>query len=666
MGDDKTRWFREELAAVKPPEKITISDWAGKFRVLGTHSAIRGPYQLEMVPFFIPILNAGQDPEIDEIVLSKPSQIGGTDAVLNILGFYVDQDPSPCLLVLSDERTAKYVSSARIAPMFRDSHHLSRLYDRNEFTKTEINFPNGAYIAVVWASSVAQLATRAIRIVYFDEIDKPGYGVATKEGDALFLGRQRTETFPQGYRKLIYSSTPTYETGNITTELESCDAIFDFHVPCPECGQMQPLGWSAEYLHGFEDGMYRGEDGTSHKFGGIVWEGGREATKKQIDETSGYACGECGSIWNTQQKNEAVRVGRMVPRSELNGYERKIGFHLNRIYSLFDGGRIERLIEEWIRIFKLSGVKRRKALQGFVNSALAEPWKQVVAQYTATKVLRARCDLQPQTVPETTVALTAGVDVQLRGFWFVVRAWASDYTSWLVHYGFLQAWEDVENLLFETRYPVIGKDLKLGIWRAAIDTGGGKGEFDVFSMTESTYFWIRQNSIGRGCRVWGTKGSSRPLQGKLHVGKPLDRTPSGHAIPGGLQIVLLDTEKLKDMVIYRLNQAIEGGDQASYLHAQTDEDYARQITAEEKQVTERGVEAWVQLRPENHLFDCETLCQVCAEPEWMGGGVHLLREISATQDKKINEPQRGKPAGFDWIYGGVRNRPGHWIEPEGR
>ncbi|MHC1745334.1 MAG: phage terminase large subunit family protein [Syntrophobacteraceae bacterium] len=50
------------------------------------------------------------------------------------------------------------------------------------------------------------------------------------------------------------------------------------------------------------------------------------------------------------------------------------------------------------------------------------------------------------------------------------------------------------------------------IWRAAVDTGGGNRE-DGLSMTEDTTNWLRRNGVGRGCRVWATKGSSTPLAG---------------------------------------------------------------------------------------------------------------------------------------------------------
>jgi len=667
MNETAVNWFPEEREAIRPPEEILISQWMGENIVLGQHSAIKGPYNLDMVPILKSVIDACQDWDTDEVVFCKPAQYGGTTGLLGVITYFAAEESAPVMVVLADQLTSQYINTKRLKGIFRDSSTLKHLYDPNEFSRNEISLPNGGYITLAWASSIAMLATRDIRIVYGDEIDKPGYNVTTEEADALSLMRERTESYPEGYYKHIFSSTPTTEDGNITKEMNTCDIIYDRHVPCPHCGHMQPLRWSAKYMFGFEDGMYRAEDGVMHKIGGVVWDGGREATKEQIRETARYACGECGVLWSTQEKNEAVSAGREVGRTEPTGCDRKKGYHANRIYSLFDGGNLDKLVQRWVDIFKFSGIKRHKKLQGFINSTLAEPYKQIVVSSSKLTILKARCELLPQTVPVDAVALTAGVDVQKHGFWFAVRAWARDYISWLIHYGFLGTWEEVEQLLFESQYPIVESDTSMRIWRAAVDTGGGVAESGL-SMTEETYWWLRKNGTGRGCRVWGTKGSSRPLAGKIHMGKPLDKTPSGKAIPGGLQIILLDTNDLKDMVTYRLGQAVEQGPMAAYLHAKTDDRYARQILAEQKQRSAKGVEEWVQVGTDNHLFDCEVMCQAVAEPEWPGGGVNLIRSPLRIVDGIGDGGKRGngekakavKPPGGNWQQRGAFKRPG-WL-----
>ena len=164
-------------------------------------------------------------------------------------------------------------------------------------------------------------------------------------------------------------------------------------------------------------------------------------------------------------------------------------------------------------------------------------------------------------------------------------------------------------------------------------------------------------NMGRGCGLWGTKGSARPLIGKIHIGKKRDQTPSGKPLPGGLQVINLDTDQLKDTYHYRLKQALKHEEQGAYLHKKVGVDYAKQILAEEKQLNEKGVAKWIEINRNNHLFDCETLAHACADPEWPGGGVNIMAHMMEVQRRKteaiIKQKKQGKKEGFE--------RPG-WLD----
>lgn len=626
--------FPIETLSLRPPEKMSISEWCETKRVLSDQSEEKGPLRLRRTPYFRPILDKSLEDNVEVIVLCKSAQIAGTETAITIIGYYADQEPCPIMFVLADEDTAIYMSKERLQKMFTGSPQLAHLCENARFGKSEVNLANGSYIAMAWSSSVAKLASRPMRILILDEVDKPGYYVSSKEAGPISLAIERTETFYR--RKIFILSTPTIETGNITKHLESCDVIYDWHVPCPDCGVYQPLRWSREYQTGYAEGMYRDRRGKMRRVGQVVWEGGREATEKQIDK-AGYECGNCETVWRTEQKNIAVEAGEMVPRDKIPDKVVKVGYHINRIYSLLgNSGHIPKMVRDYI-----ASLSDPKLLQGFVNSTLAEPWKMVVTRKTEAVILKARADLDPQTVPKDAIALTCGIDPQRAGFYFVVRAWARDFSSWLIHYGFLGDWADLEQLLFNTQYPVGKSDRAMPIWRAAIDTGGTRFDNDP-SMTEQAYWWVRMNGVGRGARVWATKGSARPLAGKVSLGKNLDRTPSGAPLPGGLQLIMLDPSQLKDMYHHRLQCALEGDPQAAYLHRETGVDYARQILAEEKQIDEKGQQVWVEVRRDNHYLDCECMAMACAHYEWPEGGINIVANTLAKDQKKREEMVRHK------------------------
>lgn len=655
-------WTPEELHAIAVRERIAPSEWSEKYRVLGEHSEEKGPMRLRRTPYAAGILDTLTEASVERVVLCKPAQIGGTEIGISVIGYFAHQEPCPVMLILADEDTAKYMARERIQPMFRESSALRSLPDSTLWKVDEMRFLNGSYIAIGWASSVAKLASRPIRIVICDEIDKPGYLLTTKEGSPISLAVQRTETFYN--RKILLLSTPTLIDGNIISELMAADEIRDFHVPCPVCGAFQPLRWSIEYAHGFDDGVFRDRDGSIQPIGGVVWEGGRNATEEQISAAA-YKCGPCGAKWTTIEKNVAVQSGIWVSRKEPVKRPRSVGFHINRLYSLLGkSGDIPKLVADFLD----ARAKGPGEMQTFVNSALAEPWILTIAKTTESAILKARANYDQQTVPADVVALTAGIDMQKRGFWFAVRGWTRQYRSYLIHYGWLGSYEELESLLYQTRYPVVAfgdaKPLvaEIGIWRAGIDSGGGKLDLDIdLTMTEQLYFWIRRN-IGRpGPLVWPTKGSSHPMFKIVNVGQPIDKTPSGKPIEGGLSIATIDTGRAKDTFFFRIGQAVAGEDiQPAFLHKQTGNDYARQITAEEKRLNEKQVKEWVRIRQDNHLLDAECIALAIAEPEMSKGGINTIFQHQAPRPRKPVEPKATEQERRAGRLGGFR-RP-KWLE----
>ena len=615
------RFSAAERKILRKRRRIRVSKWAQRHRVI-TMGKYKGSWQNKVTPYLAGIMDSMAFQSIRTVILCAAPQIGKTEAVNNFIGYCIDRAPGPVLYVYPDALTARENSKDRILPMIESSPRLKSYMTGWEDDKTSLRIKLAHMpIYLAWAGSAARLANKPIRYVIFDETDKYPPVANKREADPISLGEKRTITYRYDH-KIIKLSTPTTESGPVwqalTTEAE---AIFDYHVPCWACGELQPMVF--EQIQWPKEVDEKG--GESHP----------EPERMQKEALARYVCVHCQAEWADHDRDRAVSKGIWRARDtgqDINRYlkterPRKIGFHLPSWVSPFIS--MSAVAAAFIKTL-IGGLAM---LKDFRNAHQAWPWKQITMSASESGILAARCDLPPQKVPEEAVALTAGIDVQLRGFWFAVRAWALDYTSWLIHYGFLPLWADVETLLFETTYPKEGSETRLRIFRAAIDTGGGKTGSGI-SMTEETYWWLRKNQRGRRCRVWGTKGSSRALAGKLNIGKPLERTPSGKPLPGGIRIISVDTMQVKDAYHYHLQRAVDDLAQGAYLHADTGVDYANHILAEEKEIDDRGNEKWVQKRADNHLFDCECLAMLCADPEWPGGGIHLLSQADRPRPKR--------------------------------
>ena len=145
----------------------------------------------------------------------------------------------------------------------------------------------------------------------------------------------------------------------------------------------------------------------------------------------------------------------------------------------------------------------------------------------------------------------------------------------------------------------------------------------------------------------------------VRVGKPIDRTPSGKHLPGGISIVQLDTHSFKDIVHSRMDKAVKQQIRAAYLHAGSEEywrEYASHLSAEEKQKDARGREEWVKVRKDNHLLDCEVYAHACAAPEWLGGIMALRGRKARYRGADTGPVKPAKPAAKDIVSEALKNR----------
>ena len=225
-----------------------------------------------MTPYLVGIMDAFNDYGIEEIVFCKPTQVGGTEALQNMLGYVVSEDPAPTMIVYPTEVLAKSISENRLQPMLRLSPATKDKFHDLESSLLELQF-DGMYLSLAGSNSPSGLASKACRYLFLDEVDK--YPGSTKrEADPIKLARERTKTFSHN-RKIFVTSTPTLREGHIWTALQGVDVERHYFVPCPHCGEYIELKWSQV--------RFPDEEGMSYQ---------------DRAELATYACQVCGCIIN--------------------------------------------------------------------------------------------------------------------------------------------------------------------------------------------------------------------------------------------------------------------------------------------------------------------------------------------------------------------------------
>lgn len=105
---DKTAaLFRRVIQkTLKVEKQETVSEWAEKNRVLDDSNALAGRWSNLVTPYLVEIMNTFNDPYIRRVYMCKGTQLGGTEAIQNIIFYSMDTQPAPAMMVYpSDDLT---------------------------------------------------------------------------------------------------------------------------------------------------------------------------------------------------------------------------------------------------------------------------------------------------------------------------------------------------------------------------------------------------------------------------------------------------------------------------------------------------------------------------------------------------------------------------------
>jgi phage terminase large subunit GpA-like protein len=580
---------------------MTVSEWANENRILDSKtSPLPGPWRTYRTPYLREPMDMFRTRSVDKITLCFGTQLGKSESLLNMIGYAIDQDPGSMLVVYPTDELAKSISKNRLTPMVLHSECLSRKWDSDASEILELQFL-GMVIALVGANSPSKLASRPVRYVFYDETDKfPSY--SGNEGSPTELAGERVKNWSN--RKEVEASSPTYSDGHIWKNFLSADSRKQFFVPCPTCGEMQTL-----------------------KLSGIKWPEklNDPANKKEratrVLMESWYVCEFCGSKihdmnkslmllqgeWRNVEKGEDGKI--VKAQTQVSARPRHVAYNLSSLYS------------PWVTFGQvankfLTTKEDQPRFMNFVNGWLAEPWEAQAASLSSDLVMEKQADHQRGEVPREAQMLTCGVDVQIDHFWYVVRAWGPHMTSWLVDFGTLETWGELDEALDRPYKTQNGDDLLIHL--AFIDSG---------DRTDEVY----QYCATRPDVAFPCKGSSIRLTRAPFTESKVDR--DGY---GNMRLFIVDGHYYKNFIAGRLQKKTdEPGAFMVYKEEEGDasgggwlRQYAEQLCSERlvKEEDKKGQvkEIWkpVASHAANHLLDAEVYAIAAAER----AGVRYLRD----------------------------------------
>ena len=220
----KTRalFRRVLLKTLSAQEELKVSEWAERYRVLDESSNLSGKWSNSVTPYLIGIMDAFSSPNIREIYLCKGSQLGGTEALINMLGYLITEEPGPTMIVYPSDDLAKDISNDKLKPAFRLIPQIKKLFYENSSKELRLKFKTMT-IYLRGAGSPSKLASKAIKYLFFDEIDKMG-GASKKEASPYSLAMERIKTF-KSQSKVYACSTPTLKNNYIWQLHDNADEV---------------------------------------------------------------------------------------------------------------------------------------------------------------------------------------------------------------------------------------------------------------------------------------------------------------------------------------------------------------------------------------------------------------------------------------------------------
>lgn len=599
------------LEVLAPPPDLTVSQWADKYRRLSAESsAMPGLYRTSVTEYMREPMDMVGRPGVRRITCMFSAQVAKSTFIENAIGYLMHYDPCPILHVSPTLSSMKMFSKERLSPMLRDSPSLAglvrdaRARDSDNTIDTK-KFPGGN-LAMVGSNSPAGLASRPVRAVFFDEVDRFERSAGT-EGDPILLAIKRATTYWN--RIIIMVSTPgDKDTSRIEEEFERGD-MRRYWVPCPHCGEMQRLVWE-----------------------NVRWDDGDP-------ETAYYVCDVkdgCGSAWTDQERNAAVKLGEWRAEKPWNG---NVSYHLNQLYSPFAP------LADGVRDF-LDAKGNPEALKTWVNTFLGETWEDVGVRLDHTDLMD-QCEDYADDVPEDVTLLTCGVDVQDTWLEYEILGWGDNSCTWSIDtgkiYGDLSTsapWDELRLKLKQVfTHPIFGE---MTLRATCIDTGG--------HFTRSAYTFTK--SIQRVFPIKGIGGQGKPMVGR----------PSRNNI-GKVQLFPVGVDTIKELVVSHFR--VRDPDQHGYCTFPNSdaygEEYFRGLASEKlmtKFVRGRKKLEWVPIRKRNEPFDCRVYNY--AALEILGVNLNAQRKGLLLEHARATQPETEVRDDGPYVPSKPRRKKNNW------
>ena len=206
--------YLEEIFAyvaegIRPPERITVSQAAERYRYLYNPGSYVGYWDNSVTPYLVEFMDEMTSEDYTGIIFCGPAQCGKTDTVLNFVTHTVVADPMDMMIVEKTFPARNDFVNMKLDRLLEHSKEVSRRLrpGRNSSSLGAKKFSSGMILTCTFPTK-NNLSGKSVPLVWLSDYDRMPQDV-DGEGSPYWLAKKRTTTF--GRRAMcVAESSPSF------------------------------------------------------------------------------------------------------------------------------------------------------------------------------------------------------------------------------------------------------------------------------------------------------------------------------------------------------------------------------------------------------------------------------------------------------------------------
>lgn len=198
------------LDMIKPPEKLSVSQAAAKYRYLYNPGSYIGYWANKKTPYLVEPMDELQSMEFTGMIFAGPARTGKSDMLFNWITHTALCDPADMIVYHMTEAVGREWSKGDLAKMLRHSKLVAEclIPGRQNDNVHDKYFKSGMKLLIKWPS-ITELSGKTIPRVWLQDYDRMDDDIE-KEGPPFDLARKRTESFKR-FGMTVAESSPGRE-----------------------------------------------------------------------------------------------------------------------------------------------------------------------------------------------------------------------------------------------------------------------------------------------------------------------------------------------------------------------------------------------------------------------------------------------------------------------